>query len=331
MLFWESTSRCNLACIHCRRMDVAEAAAADDLATDEVRAALESAAAMGRPVVVFSGGEPLMRNDWQPLAAHARSLGLPVALATNGTLVNGPMAARIAAAGFSRVSISFDGADAATHDAFRGVGGAFQQAVAGAKHLRDASVSTQVNATIAAHNDHQLDGLLALAESLEAAALHLFLLVPVGCGVSIGPSHQLSPQRYERVLHWIADRTAQGGAIQIKATCAPHYQRVAAQRRLTSTPASKGCLCGRSVIFISHKGQVFPCGYLPVECGNIRRQRLEEIWRQSPVLAALRNPQRLTGKCGRCGYKDICGGCRARAYAATGDYLAAETACLFGH
>jgi radical SAM protein with 4Fe4S-binding SPASM domain len=343
MLFWESTVRCNLACVHCRRLDVADAAASDDLTGDEFRRVLDSAATLGRPVVVFSGGEPLTRDDWEPLAAHATALGLPIALATNGTLVDDAMAGRIAAASFRRVSVSLDGADAATHDAFRGVSGAFERALRGIAALRARGVSVQVNATVAAHNAHQLDELHALARSLDAAALHLFLLVPVGCGVQIAATHQLPPATYERVLNWILDRQQESGAtedgrpaLELKATCAPHYYRLAAQRGLpggTTLPVrgpqvpSRGCLCGVSVVFVSHKGEVFPCGYLPVNCGSVRERSLAEIWADSPVFADMRDFDRLSGKCGRCEFRGACGGCRARAYALTGDYLSSEPAC----
>lgn len=325
LLFWESTSRCNLACVHCRRQDVADAAAADDLTTDQARAVIRSASSLGKPIFVFSGGEPLMRPDLEELAVYARSLGLPTALATNGTIIDRTVATRIAKAGFHRVSISFDGGDAKTHDAFRGVAGAFERALAGANHLRQAGVALQVNATIAAHNDHQLEAILKLARSLDAVALHLFLLVPVGCGLQIEQSHQLSAERYERVLQWICDHQVQG-QMEVRATCAPHYYRIAAERGM-NVGHSRGCLCGVAVCFVSHRGQVFPCGYLPVDCGSVREQDLADIWRGSSVFAELRDFSLLEGKCGRCGFKTICGGCRARAYAATGNLQAQEPFC----
>lgn len=349
LLFWESTARCNLRCLHCRRLDT-EAAAPPDLTTTQVRGLLDSLATLadpagasrpgGRPIFVFSGGEPLLRDDWEALAAHAHGRGLTTALATNGTLIDANLAGRIAAADFHRVSVSFDGADAATHDAFRGVAGAFEAALAGVRHLRQARVSVQVNATIAGHNHHQLDALFNLARSLDAAALHLFLLVPVGCGVQIGQSHQLSPQRYEEILGWLCDRhLAEGGTgphhgrppagqgLELKATCAPHFYRLAAQRGLRLH--TRGCLCGVAVAFVSHSGEVFPCGYLPVSCGNVTRSDFAEIWKNAPVFADLRDFATLTGKCGACAFKGLCGGCRARAFAQSGDYLAEEPACSY--
>jgi len=332
VLFWESTSRCNLSCMHCRRQDVWPTAGHDEMATDQARGMLDDVAAMGQPLVIFSGGEPLMRDDWPVLAAHARAKGLPIALATNGTLIDADLAGRIAAAGFRRVAVSLDGADAQTHDTLRGVAGAFDAAVAGIAHLRAVGQAVQINATIAAHNAGQLDRLYELAESLEAEALHLFLLVPVGCGAKIAKTHQLAPNEYERVYEWVCRR--RGGALELRPTCAPRYHVIAAshgqlpQHSVGST-ASRGCLAGVAVAFVSHRGEVFPCGYLPASCGNVQRQSIGDIWRRSAVLGRLRNYDTLTGTCGRCEHKSLCGGCRARAYAARGDYLAGDPACAW--
>jgi len=325
LLFWESTARCNLQCIHCRRLETDRSL--DELRTGQFQGVLDSAATLGRPIVVFSGGEPLLRDDWEALARHAAALSLPTALATNATMIDAALARRIVAAGFRRVSVSLDGADAATHDTFRGRAGAFDRAVTGIDKLRAAGANVQINATIARHNIDQLDALLRLAGEVRAVALHLFLLVPVGCGARIGLSHQLDPDQYERVLHWVCDRQEVGG-IELKATCAPHYYRIAAQRGM-DTGRSRGCLAGVGVAFVSHVGEVFPCGYLPVSCGSVRRDSLAEIWRQSPVFAKLRDFSLLGGKCGACGFRARCGGCRARAFAATGDYLAEEPSCTY--
>ncbi|MBI5725851.1 MAG: radical SAM protein [Planctomycetes bacterium] len=369
MLFWESTSRCNLRCIHCRRLDD-EAAAPADLTTGEVRAVFESAVRLGKPVIVFSGGEPLLRPDWRELAVHAGSLGLPAALATNGTLIDDRIAEDIKSAGFRRVAISLDGPDAATHDAFRGLPGAFERTMAGIGRLTRVGVPVQINATIAAHNFQMLDRLADLAQSAQVQALHLFLLVPVGCGEQIEATHQLTAGQYEQVLEWAvehsdlspADNVAlascpcvpwasspmetkqlptagtavehMGGTpmprreIQIRVTCAPHFYRLAAQRGL-DIGRSRGCLCGLTVLFVSHDGKVFPCGYLPVDCGSVRQKPLDEIWRSSRHLARLRNFGLLSGKCGLCEFKAVCGGCRARAFAATGDVLAQEPFCQY--
>ena len=325
LLFWESTAACNLSCRHCRRL---EGDTAGELTTQEFRDVIDSAAELGKPIIVFSGGEPLQRDDWYELADHARSAGLPTALATNGTLIDAGLAERIAAAGFHRVSVSIDGADAATHDEFRGAAGAFDAALAGIAELRRSEQAVQINASIALHNFEQVDEIYDLACRVGAEALHLFLLVPVGCGQQIAESHQLSPAQYESLLNWLCDRQLAGGPLSLKATCAPHYMRVAAERGL-DVRRGRGCLAGVGVIFVSHRGEVFPCGYLPLSCGSVRQTPLAQIWRDSKQLAELRDYSLLTGNCGSCRYKGVCGGCRARAYAETGDWRGSEPTCAY--
>jgi len=310
------------------------------------------------------------------LASYARECGLRVALATNGTLVNKHVAHKIVDAGVRRVSISLDGADAATHDAFRGIPGAFEGALAGLRNLKELGMSVQINMTIARHNAHQLPAVLEMVRGLGADALHTFLLVPVGCGVGIAAEQMVPAAEYERILNWFYDRAQEGG-IELKATCAPHYfrvarQRRAAERRAGSLPAplsgsngqaigptemtmpgstgiglqphaghpgaghpdgmqaaTKGCLAGTGVCFISHQGEVFPCGYLPVLAGNLNQQSFAEIWENAPVFEQLRDTGNLKGKCGYCEFRNICMGCRARAFAATGDYLDEEPFCVY--
>ncbi len=367
LIFWESTAGCNLACIHCRRITVADQLLPQDLSTAEAFRLIDQVAAFARPIFVLSGGEPLFRPDIFDIARHAADAGLIVALATNGTLIDASVARRIKESGVRRVSISFDGADAATHDIFRGHG-AFDLSIAGMGHLRSVGVPYQINTTVARHNVHQMPETLALAKDLGAEALHLFLLVPVGCGVEIADDQQITPVEYESVLNWMYDAEMAGG-IELKATCAPHYfrivrQRQAEERRLgivRSLPDShqrqeqagghpggngghpgghpggrhpmnamtKGCLAGTGVCFVSHRGEVFPCGYLPVEAGSVRRQPFQEIWEESQLFAELRDPDLLGGKCGICEFKKVCGGCRARAYGMTQEYLGEEPFCTY--
>lgn len=338
LLFWESTARCNLSCVHCRRLATADGPAGE-LTTQQARRLIDSAAELGRPIFVFSGGEPLLREDWAQLAGHARDKDLITALATNGTLIDAEAAERIAAAGFHRVSVSLDAADAATHDRFRNVPGAFDRAVSGVEALRRAGAAVQINASICLGNLDQLPRLYELARRLGAVALHLFLLVPVGCGMEMSEDEFLTPTPCESVLEWVVRRQA-AGQIELKATCAPHYYRVARQwlarhadadgaERVRNGIRGRGCLAGVGVIFVSHSGEVFPCGYLPVSCGSILEKNLPEIWTNSDVLRRLRDYDLLAGKCGRCDYKTICGGCRARALAATGDYLTEEPTCAY--
>ena len=350
LVFWETTAGCNLRCIHCRRIDVADRLVPEDLTTAESKALIDQIVAFSSPIFVLSGGEPLMRPDIFAIARYAAGRGLRVALATNGTLIDDRMADRIVDAGIRRVAVSIDGASATTHDVFRALPGSFDQAVGGIQRLRARAMSVQINTTIARHNIDELPDVLELARSLGADALHIFLLVPVGCGVQIADEQMISRQEYERVLQWFYERDREG-LLELKATCAPHYfrivrQRLAAERR--EPPPShvrqraagaghpeglhtmtKGCLAGTSVCFISHKGEVFPCGYLPLRAGSIREQPLQEIWEHSELFQTLRDADRLGGKCGLCEFKRICAGCRARAYGMTGNYLGEEPFCVY--
>src|SRR5664279_6374074 len=201
---WETTQKCNLRCVHCRcssEMNSSEG----DFTTEEGKKLLKEIADFSKPVVVLSGGEPLLRQDIFELAEYGTSLGLRVALATNGTLVTKDVAEKIKHAGIKRVSISLDGSDAATHDSFRGIPGAFDAAVYGMKNMQELGISVQINTTIAKHNAHQLPEVLDLARRLGADALHTFLLVPVGCGVDIAAEQMVAPEEYERMLNWFYD------------------------------------------------------------------------------------------------------------------------------
>lgn len=355
LVFWETTAGCNLECIHCRRLEVSRQLMQSDLSTAAALAFVNDLAAFAKPILVLSGGEPLFRPDIFQIARHARARGLPVALATNGTLITDEVAQAIMEAGIQRVAISIDGADEQTHDAFRQQPGSLAAALAGFSRLKRLGMSLQINCTITRHNVHQLDLLYRRAVELGADALHLFMLVPVGCGVQIAATNMLPADQYEAVLHWMYDRSREG-EIHLKATCAPHYFRVVRQRaaaeRRSGTPTSasaglatvpprgvhpegmaamtKGCLAGSAVCFVSHAGEVFPCGYLPVSAGNVTRQSFAEIWKNAPVFQRLRNDDLLGGKCGVCEFKRVCMGCRARAFFEShGDYMAEEPYCIY--
>jgi radical SAM protein with 4Fe4S-binding SPASM domain len=304
----------------------------------------------GRDLPVITGGEPLFRPDIFDIAQHARDRGLMTALATNGTLINETVAQKIVDAGIRRVAISIDGADETTHDNFRKQPGSLAAALRGFRHLKKLGMSMQINCTVTKHNVHQIETLYGMARELGADALHLFMLVPVGCGVQIAESNALPAEEYERVLNWMYDKS-KDRAIHLKATCAPHYFRIMRQRakqehiRIEATHShgkpqgpghhdmsamTKGCLAGSAICFVSHTGQVFPCGYLPVPAGNIREQSMAEIWNQSHVFAELRNEDHLEGKCGLCEFKRVCLGCRARAYyESRGNYMAEEPFCIY--
>jgi len=344
LVFWETTAGCNLSCRHCRRLDTGSSGLAPgDMETGACLALVDSIAGFARPILVLSGGEPLIRPDIFKIAGHAAGHGLPVALATNGTLVNEETAQKIAASGVRRVSISFDGATGEVHDAFRRLPGSFEKAVSGFLALKALDMSMQVNCTVARHNEHQLDRVVELARKLGADALHFFMLVPVGCGVEINEDQQLPPERYEEVLNWIYDQSLAHPDLQLKATCAPHYFRVVYQRgggkELKARARAhgehgmhamtRGCLAGSAVCFVSHTGEVFPCGYLPVSAGNVLKTPMEKIWNEAHLFQVLRDTGNLTGKCGLCEYKKVCMGCRARAFGQVGDYLAEEPFCTY--
>ncbi|MEN6537069.1 MAG: radical SAM protein [Bryobacteraceae bacterium] len=342
LIFWELTTGCNLRCLHCRA-NATELMSPEDLSYQECCEIVDQIGGYAPLILVLSGGEPLWRRDVFDIAKRAVSKGIRVALATNGTLVDEAMAQRIEQAGIVRVAVSIDGADRITHDTFRGQAGAFDAAIAGLKHLNELGISTQINTSVARHNAHQLPDIMKLAQSLKVDAFHLFLLVPVGCGLTIAEEQSIRGEEYERILNWFYDRSLDSG-LELKATCAPHYYRIMRQRRAEARRAgetvpelsthgmhavTRGCLAGSGVCFISHDGKVYPCGYLPVEAGNLRKQPFREVWEDAQVFQDLRDPDRLEGKCGLCEFKQVCMGCRARAYGLAGNYLAEEPFCIY--
>jgi len=339
LVFWETTAGCNLECAHCRRLDVACEMMKDDLSTQEAYQLIDQILEVGKPILTLSGGEPLIRPDIFEIARYGVGKGLTVSLATNGTLIDAALARQLKDAGIARVSVSLDGADSDTHDIFRRLPGSFDDALRGIEHLKAAGVPFQLNSTIANHNDHQLADMFRLAKGLGAVAYHVFMLVPVGCGVEIAEDKMLTPERYEEILNEFYDLSQEGG-IETKATCAPHYYRILRQRAKAEgkkvtvethgmAAVTRGCLAGTAVCFVSHKGEVFPCGYLPVEAGNIRRQSFREVWEQSSTFATLRDLDSLEGKCGYCEYRKACEGCRARAFYETGSIMGEEPYCVY--
>jgi radical SAM protein with 4Fe4S-binding SPASM domain len=314
---------------------------AGELGTDEILGVARDIRTCADPIVVLTGGEPLVRDDFYTIAEACAGMFTRVALATNGTLVDDAAARRIAAAKVQRASISLDGADAQTHDAFRGLQGSFASALNGFDALKRAGVSVQANVTVARHNVNQLEALLELARARGADAFHVFVLVPVGCGAEIGAAERLSPSQVEEALRWLFEKSLElRDRLHVKATCAPQYYRIMREvskergiqgggPRHGMQAVTRGCLAGSAVCFISRIGDVQPCGYLPLCAGNVRQTEFGDIWRESDVFAALRDPGQLKGKCGACGYRRVCAGCRARAYAATADFLGEDQDCTY--
>ncbi len=336
LIAWELTNACNLACIHCRASAI-KVPPPGELSTVEAKHFVDELLEY-KPIIILTGGEPLLRSDVYDIARYASGRGLRVVLATNGTLLTPDIAAKLNEVGIQRVSISIDGATKDTHDVFRGEPGAFEGALRGIDILKKEGISFQINTTITKRNLTEIPKIYDLALELGASALHIFLLVPTGRGEEI-ESEEIPPEEYERVLNWFYDKS-KDSRIQLKATCAPHYFRIMRQRakadgiRITREThgleaMTKGCLGGSGFCFVSSTGDVYPCGYLPALAGNIKEKPFKMIWEKSKVFNDLRDPGKLKGKCGICEYKMVCSGCRARAYAATGDYLEEEPFCMY--
>lgn len=358
LVFWELTARCNLKCCHCRA-EAQDDFVAGELSTEEIIDVARSICEAGDPIMILTGGEPLVRKDFFDIAKACVGMFSRVALATNGTLIDDAMARRIKDVGIQRVSVSLDGATAATHDQFRGVPGSFDATLRGYDALARVGMSLQVNATIARNNIHEVDALLSMLLERKADAFHVFSLVPVGCGATISDDARLTPDELEKFLRWLFEKSLElRDRIHIKATCAPQYYRimreVSKEKGLTPpgpghghghghgqamaaghgqangmAAMTRGCLAGSAVCFISRIGDVQPCGYLPIQVGNVRKQKFGEIWSGAQVFNALRDPNQLKGKCGSCGYRVVCEGCRARAFAATEDFLAEDPDCFY--
>ena len=315
IIAWELTAACNLSCRYCRA-SASHEPDQGELDTDEAKRFVESIAPL-KPMLILSGGEPLLRPDLFQIIRLAVSLGIRVSLASNGTLITSGLAEEIADSGVSRVSISLDGADAAMHDHGRGQG-SFERSIKGIENLRG-RVDFQINFTVTQKNQSELIRIFDLAEKLGAAALHIFFLVPTGRGRE---EDVITPVRQEEMLRQIEGERDRR-TLEVQVTCAPQYARL---KKPGHGRGSGGCLAGRRFVFVSRKGEVYPCGYLPLRVGSVREKNFIEIWENSPELQALREG-RLKGKCGRCEFSRSCGGCRARAYALTGDYLQSDPSC----
>ena len=335
----EITRSCNLYCSHCRASSTSHQYP-DELTTREYFTLIDSILDAGKPIFIITGGEPLLRDDFFDIARYAADRGLRVAVGSNGTLITRDVASRMKEIPVSRIGISVDFPIRALHDQFRGMTGAFDAAMTGITNAINSGIEIQVDSTITKLNAPYLQELLNLALDTGAVAFHPFLLVPTGRGKGL-EQQELSPQEYERILNWIYDKQVEmGERIFFKPTDAPHYMRVMLQRGDTGSimkshghgamnSITRGCLGGSGFCFISHVGRVQACGYLDVEAGNIRKNSFSEIWRNSPLFNSLRDYSLVKGKCGACEYVSVCGGCRARAYEATGDYLAEEPYCIY--
>jgi radical SAM protein len=339
IVIWEVTRACALKCLHCR----AEAQYHADprqLTFEEGKKLLDDIAEMDRPLVVFTGGDPLMRPDLFDLARYAiEEKQLSVSMTPSATpRVTREAVRKAKEAGLSRWAFSLDGSNAEIHDHFRGTKGSFDLTMRGIQYLKEEQIPIQVNTTVSNYNLHDLGNIAEKVKEMGAVLWSVFFLVPTGRGLE---KDMISPAEHEEVLKWLV-QVQRSMPYGVKATEAPHYRRVLLQEGHADAPgtgrpkredvlgrAPKGVNDGDGFVFISHIGEVYPSGFLPVVCGNVREQPLHEIYRESPVMKQLRNKSLLKGKCGACEFKAICGGSRARAYALTGDYLESDASCTY--
>jgi radical SAM protein len=360
LAIWEVTQSCDLACKHCRAA-AQPIAHPDELTNAEGKALIDQISAMGVPIFVFTGGDPLKRKDVYELIRYAADKGVQVALTPSATpLLTREAIFKLKEAGLVRLGISLDGSTPEIHDAFRGLPGAYARTIQAIEWANEAGIPIQVHTTISRHNAHDLDGLCALFEKLAIVMWNVFFLVPVGRGQL---NDLLDAQEFERIfgqIYALSNRVN----FQIKTTEAMHYRRYLLQNNLEERKISHGSghpgniqraaatvyepgaptsdaktrtanwttrrvNDGKGFLFISHVGNVYPSGFLPIHAGNIRETPLSEIYRNAPIFKSLRDTSKLEGKCGACEYKEICGGSRARAYALTGDPLAQEPCCIY--
>jgi radical SAM protein with 4Fe4S-binding SPASM domain len=342
LISWNMTFACNLRCPHCY-IDAEERAGKGELSTEEGKMLIDQIVEVSKPILILSGGEPLLRADVFELARYAKGKGLTVAMGTNGTLITDRVAKELKSSGVTAVAISIDSSVSERHDAFRGVKGSWIRALDGIDACIENDIAVQVNTTVTQQNYAEIDDIMALAEEHGASSFHLFFLVPTGRGKAI---EDISADMYEQMLDETLDKIADGKyKLDIRPVCAPQFMRIASQKGLSLGKWKRGCIAGLAYCRIYPTGEVTPCPYLPIKLGNIRETHFRDIWYHSPVLKALRDLDNLKGKCRTCEYRAICGGCRARAYGLTsfvdvcgglqepaglkGDYLAAEPWCPY--
>jgi len=332
LVAWESTKACRFACKHCRATAQVNPDS-NQLTTSEVQRLIDDIASMAKPILIITGGDPLLRKDVYEITRYADGKGLKVVMALNGN-IDSRTASAISSAGVKMVSLSIDGSRPEIHDEFRGVEGAFDMALRSAESIRIQGLPFRILTTVTKHNLHDLGDTYNLVCDLGAKSWDIFMLVPTG---RARHEMEVSPSEYEDVLKFIHD-LSQRSSIPIKVTCAPHYNRFLLQARgltgemleeTTQTRVGRGCMAGHGFCFVSHTGDVYGCGYLPIPAGNIREKSFPEIYNSSPLFLQLRNRRLLKGKCGVCSFREVCGGCRARAYSTCGDILAEEPYCTY--
>lgn len=351
IVIWELTRACQLKCLHCR----AEAQYRRDpreLSFEEGKVLIDQIKEMNDPMLVFTGGDPLEREDVFEIIDYAVKKGVRVSMTPSATPnVTKAAIEKAKDVGLSRWAFSLDGPTAEIHDHFRGTPGSYDLTIERIKYLHEVGLPVQINTVISRYNIDHLEEMAKVVEGLECVLWSVFFLVPTGRGQT---SDMISPVQHEQVFTWLY-QLSKRVSFDIKTTAGQHYRRVVIQQKkkeikeqpveikyldaltqqgLTGSidglgRAPKGVNDGNGFIFISHTGDVYPSGLLPIKVGNVREQPLYEIYRESPVLQAIRNPDLYKGKCGQCEFRNVCGGSRSRAYAMTGDYLESEPFCVY--
>lgn len=343
IVIWETTQACDLACVHCRAC-AQPLRSTLELSTAEGKKLIDEVAALEAPVFVLTGGDPLKRSDIFELVEYAAKQGVRISLTPSATpLLTRDAIVRLKQCGLARLAISLDGPTADIHDAFRRVQGSYDCTLQAVSWAREVDLPVQINTTITRHNLQYLDSMISLLEGLDIVLWSVFFLVPTGRGSDI---NLISAEEFEQVFEKLY-ATSKRVKFDIKSTEAQHYRRFVLQRRTEekrnghvhtamsgATPdgigrAPRGINDAKGFVFISYRGEVFPSGFLPISAGNIRRQSLATLYRESPLFISLRETRNLQGKCGACEFREICGGSRARAYAVSGNLFAEEPCCVW--
>lgn len=338
LVIWEASQACDLACVHCRA-SAQPLRHPDELTTTEGYRLLDEIRRFGSPLMVFTGGDPLKRPDLFELMQYSASLGLRTNISPSATpLLTAKVIEQFRECGAARMAISLDGHDAASHDEFRGVPGTFGRAMSALYYAQRIGLETQLQTTVTRRNMNHLGQIAQLVDDVGGRMWSLFFLITTG---RAGADQDLTGEEYERVFEFLYN-LSKVAPFDLKTTEAMHYRRYAAQRRkkegcLEDAPNGPGSVLWRSAgvsdakgfVFISHTGEIYPSGFLPVSAGNVRTDSLVEIYRNSSLFRILRDSSQRGGKCGACEYHDLCGGSRARAYAISGDYLAEDPRCVY--
>jgi len=337
---WEITRRCNLRCVHCRSSSEAEVKGHPDFTTEEGIRIIDDISNYARPVVVLSGGEPLLRSDVFDLARYGTEKGLRMCIATNGTLVTDETCEAMKSSGIKMVSLSLDGSTREVHDNFRQQEGAFEGTIRAASLFRKHGIEFLINSSFTKRNQDDIPAVYRLAKDLGATAWYMFMIVPTGRGEDI-MNELISKEDYEEILQWHYEMEKDEKDLLVRPTCAPHYYRIILQKQKAegekfqrrslkfSTGGAKGCIAGQLICLIDVDENVLPCSYFPRYAGNLREKSFKEIWEDSRLFKELRDFRRYKNKCGACEFIGVCGGCRARAYAVHGDYLEEEPFCSY--